>query len=280
MAESTLDTLGIDYGVVKWMGKTEPLPALTDSFADRDWVPVKLPGGGFTGTRPKVSNTPAWRLRGKRIVSLPAQRAKSFAAVVKKPLLNAGKVLYCACGPHTLGHEQLALRLDAYEKGHGNQRSYVYVCSGHAKTVMGPLYLKTRLRMAKNARCCLMGQKNGATTSVVTVSGSPWGRNDVHAFADVAAPGLAAICEFAQVAPRELISVEDGVDPQQADGFFEAIEEAAAEIDISTYDAPPADYAQPQTSTRIDEVTAQTSQRRAKRQAKEEAKSEAAAEAA
>ena len=281
MAESTLDTLGIDYDVVKWMGKVEPLPRLHDSYEDRDWDPVKLPGGGFTGTRPKVSNTPEWRLRGKRIVSLEAERLRSFAAVVETPVLP-DRVLFCACGPHTLDNERLVLRLDAYEEGHGKQRRYVFVCGGHAKTVMGPLYLKTRLRTATNARCCLMGEINGATTNVVTVGGKmyPWGHQPVNAFADVAAPVLAAICAFAKVAPQELISVEDGVDPQQVDEFFQDLEERVAEIDLNTYDAPPADYAQPQTSTRIDEVSARTSRRRKKKEEEKEANEAAAEEAA
>ena len=257
-----------------------------DPFSDdRCFETVNVPGGGTTGALRRYKDTLAGQARAKiqtLVVSLEALKKQSFPMMTAVPDVGEGRTLMCVCDDHAIDEAGPVLRLDAYEERRGRNRRYVFCCKHHIRGLLGGGGLQTRLLLAKNSRCCWRGEKNGGTIPVLRVGGPdyPWGHQHVNAHLPGALECFPAICAFGGVDPQEIISVEEGVDAQQADEFLQALAEAAAEIDPATYDAPPADYAQPQTSTRIDEVSAATSRRRKKKGEEKEAKEAAAEEAA
>jgi len=257
-----------------------------DPFSDdRCYETVNVPGGGTTGAPRRFKDTLAGQARAKRktlIVSLEGQKKQSFPMMTAVPDVGEGRTLMCVCDDHAIDEAGPLLRLDAYQERCGRNRRYVWCCKHHIPGLLGGGGLKTRLLLAQNSRCCVSGEKHGGRIPVLKVGGPwyPWGHQHAIAHLPGALKYFPAILAVSGADPRKIISVEEGVDAQQADQFLESLAEAAAEIDPTTYVAPPADFAQSQDSARIDEETAQTSQRRAKRQAEKEAKSEAAAEAA
>jgi len=257
-----------------WTGK-DPLPR-EDEILDSNefWDYCVLPGGqGVTGVEPRFFDSRAGQL-ASQIVAWPGEKPRSFPAVTRLPEPRSCRsISMCACNNHRLDeHGPLAVRLDGYENG--TMRSYLYVCLKDAPMLLGVDGLKMTLMMRCNTRCAISGDLNGSKIEVVKVGGkmNPWGHDHVIAHRDAAIQVLAPIFACTRTDPRKVISVEeDSIDVQQADQFFEALQEATAEINPDAYVrlAPAADYRQSQRQgeeTRIDEVSARASKRRKKRE--------------